>query len=699
MENSTVDGLIEKLNEISKKIEHTEKNEKAQYKYNCFNTDITFSGLDKIDIYIKKAGLEVRVYENIDIKDVSKESKFSIRILNRDGCYVDIDMFAYKDIVLDFEKSQEEFIASKIERLIGIGWNIKELSKAVCDYLSIICYEKELQIKRYTELGWDIYNGIRIFKYDNIYCALEYRESLWGECNNEVADYLINKEDTKIDEDKWLADFSLLMDYSAMDALIIATACTGVVRQLLPYTKENNINMNIVGKRASGKSIISHFALSMFGNPAALEGSFTDTDNAVEKMRAERPVLPYILDERMLKIEGKSEDSKRHTLLMDIFREYEGKVKERLAGQGKELSGKRTYGPIISSSVEPMLDKLLEESRDLGQYRRFIELSIEASDLFIDNRMAEATEEVAYTHYGYGVGMLVTNLIEQMRNNENVVVDTYNEINEVISVILNVVERKNNLYGMLHSCAKRFALIITTLEFLLGTIVSVKAEYGWIEKNLDKEDIKKIGEYKGCEKWTRSHLGIGMRSYIADMNKAWKTKSENVLGILIDNAVKKMRRLKPDIDIGAKIKLFISSHKNLFFMENKKWGGKDGYIGKLQEDTEKIEIQFKEERGIEWLLVYGADLSEEKIKACIRDMDNRKNVKEKLENIFGNVTLDNFKGLVMAQEAKGMVEWKDGDSKRGANNVKLAAIVLYKKIIDSKGMKDSDKTDNKEKDA
>lgn len=699
MGNVSVDGLIEKLNEISKKIEHTEENEKAQYKYNCFNKNITFSALGEIEKKIMGTGLEIKVYENIDIKDVSKESKFSIRILNQDGCYVDIDMFAYKDIVLDFEKSQEEFIASKIERITGIDRDIKELSKAVCDYLSIICYKKGLQIKRYTELGWDVYDGMRLFKYDNIYCAPEYGKRLRGECNNEVADYLKNKKDSLIDYDNWRADFTFLMDYSDVDALIIATACTGVVRQLLPYTKENNINMNIVGKRASGKSIISHFALSMFGNPTVLEGSFTDTDNAVEKIRVERPVLPYILDERMLKIEGKSEDLKRHILLMDIFREYEGKVKERLAGQGQEVAGKRTYGPIISSSVEPMLDKLLEESRDLGQYRRFIELNIEDSDLFNDNRMAESTEEVAYTHYGYGVGELVQNIIDKMSNDENVVVDTYNEINEIISVILKVVEKKNNLYGMLHSCDKRFALIITTLEFMPSTIVNIKAEYGWIEKNLDKEDIKKIGEYEECEKWTRSHLGAGVRSYVKDMNKAWQTKSENVLGVLIDNAVKKMKRLKPDIDIGAKIMLFISLHKNLFFMENKKWDGKGGYIGKLHEDTEKIEIQFKEERGIEWLLVYGADLSEEKIKDCIRDMDNRKNVKEKLENTFGNVALDNFKGLVMEQGAKGMLEWKDGDSKRGANNVKLAAIVLYRKMIDSKGMKDSDKTDSKEKDA
>lgn len=704
MGENTVNKIIDNLNNICERIGQTEEDTVPRYKYILGNQDKINFNMNEVKNCIAGAGLEVKVYEDIDVKDVSRDSKFTIRILNKDGCHVDIDMFAFRDIVLDFEKSEEEFIASKIEKLTGIKRDIAKISKAICDYLSVVCYDKNLQIKRYTELGWDYYNGIRIFKYDSIYydlgCDDENKIVILGECKNEVADCLINKQDDNRDFQEWLADFSLIMSYSDIDALIIATACTGVVRQLLPYTKENNINMNIVGKRASGKSIISHFALSMFGDPTALEGSFTDTDNAVEVVRAERPVLPYILDERMLKVEGKSEDSKRHTLLMDIFREYEGKVKERLAGQGKELSGKRTYGPIISSSVEPMLDKLLEESRDLGQYRRFIELEVTAEQLFYDSRMAESTEEVAYTHYGYGVEMLVSTLIEKMKDDENIVVDTYNEINEVISIILDVVEKKKNLPGMLRSCSRRFALIITTLEFLLGSFVSVKAEYGWIGENLNEGDIGKIADSKRERQWKKSYLGAGVNSYAKnpqDKGKAWKNKSENVLGVLIDNAVKKMRRLNPDLDIYANILAFISLHRRLFFQENKKWNGKE-FIGKLEEDNKKLEIQFKEDRGIEWILVHGSDLSDDKIKECMAEMDNKKEVKEKLKNVFGNVVLDDFKGMVMKQGKKGRMEWRDGDTNRGGNNVKLAAIVLYKDVIDTEGMKDSDKTDN-EKDS
>ncbi len=192
--------------------------------------------------------LSVKVYEDIDIKDVSKGSKFTIRILNRDGFYVDIDMFAYRDIVLDNEKSEEEFITSKVERIIGINSDIDKASKIICDILSKLCYQKDLQIKRYRELGWDFYNGVQIFKYDKIYCVAKKTDMFNGECANEVADGLMNKEDTAGDYEDWLVDFSRLVYCFDMDALIIATACTGVIRQLLPYTKENNMQKNVFPK-------------------------------------------------------------------------------------------------------------------------------------------------------------------------------------------------------------------------------------------------------------------------------------------------------------------------------------------------------------------------------------------------------------------------------------------------------------------
>lgn len=709
-----INELVRQLSNISKKIEEQRDYRKPELKYNDdtgtnVKTDKERDSVQKNESIFEELGLEVKVYENIDIKDVSKESKFTIRILNQGGCYVDVDMFGYRDIVIDFEKSEEEFIASKLERIMGIDKDIDKASRAICEYLSVVCYDKDMQTKRYRELGWGNYGGVQIFKYDQIYIVSEEMDSIRSECDNEVAEGLVNKADKSKDYADWLVDFSTIMNYSDINALIIATACTGVIRQLLPYTKENNINMNIVGDRASGKSIISHFALSMFGDPSILEGSFTDTDNAVEMLRVERAVLPYILDERMLKVEGKSEDSKRRTLLMDIFREYEGKVKERMAGQGKEQSGKRTYGPIISSSVEPILPTLLKESRDLGQYRRFIELEIEAKNLFFDSRMAESTEAVAYTHYGYGVFMLVNTLIEEMKEDGDIVVDTYNEINEIITAVLRVIEKDKKLETMLCPCAKRFALIITTLEFLLNggadrgvTNFNITAGVGWIDQQLDESGIQKIKECKEENKnsdWDKSNLGKGIKSYF-NAGKRLYTKSENVLGVLIDNAVSKMKRLKSYVDIYAKIIEFIERHRSLFYEEDKKWDGKGDYIGRLQEDNEKYTIHIKVKRDIEWVLVYGAKLSDDELKEYIEWAQPHRlemEIEEKVKELLGDVMLADFGNLVESDYNNRMT-WADGDSKRGKNNVTLAEIVLMKDLIDSKKMKDSDKEDGEEND-
>lgn len=715
---NNADRTMDVLLPISKDIENSYKNKggNSNQPYYVFNGSgkKQLSRMEEIKRFyqlreeIKELELEVKVYEDIDIKNVSKESKFTIRISDIDKVYVDIDMFAYMDIVFDAEKSQEEFIASKVERLVGLESDIDSISDKICEYLSLVCYNKERQCKRYKELGWSYYNGIRIFKYDIIHhmggglCTIE------GECENEVAEALKSNTDYKI----WVIMFIELMNHSDMDALIVATACTGVVRQLLPFTKETNINMNIVGKRASGKSIISHFALSMFGDPTVLEGSFTDTDNAMEKIRVERPILPYILDERMLKIEGKSEESKRHTLLMDIFREYEGKVKERLAGQGKELSGKRTYGPIISSSVEPILDKLLEESRDLGQYRRFIELKVNADDLFSSSTMAERVEEIAYTYYGHGIHMLKDYIFDKMGENNNFVEDIFNEISEVITLILEAVEKKHNLKGMLCPCSKRFALIITTLEFLLreafryrtDALIKIDTAYGWIGKSLSQADIKGIQQRReqisGVE-WKNSRIGKCMESYFGK-GKACPTKIENVLGILIDNAVDKMKRLKPDVDIYSNIREFINLHESLFYKKEGKWDGKGSYIGKFVEREEETAIQIRINKGSEWILTYGSKLSDEDIVKYMETVSQKgigkSEVKTELEKLFGDAICANFQYMVRLDTER-RVEWREGDSSRGAKNVTLAEIALKKNLIESEGLKDSDKKAGKENEA
>lgn len=721
-----VDDLILRLNNVGKAIlEQTDEKIAKKYRFNVQQETEPEQGGGKTS-YLEKWGLNVNVYEDIDIKDASKKSKFYIRISNIDKCYVDIDLFEYRDIVLNYDYFESEYIFKRLEKILGIG---TEEFSAVCneisDYLSEVCYDKERQVKAYSELGWDTYDGKRIFKYDKIYSDLGQPEIV-SECNSEVAEFLSDKDYSLEKLEGWLEYTGALINYSDTDALIISTACTGIIRQLLPYTKETNINMNIVGQRASGKSTICHFALSLFGDPSVLEGSFTDTDNAMEMLRSKRPILPYILDERMLKFEGSSDNARRQGILLGIFREYEGKAKEKLAGQGKELSGKRTYGPIMSTSVEPMLDMLLKgRDRDIGQYRRFIELEVEASELFDGALMAEETEEVAYTCYGYGIEVLIRYIFSCFHNNvkigikgeeskykiideynENYIADLYNQISECVGIILDQVEWKQELKGMLRSSAKRFALIITAFEVLSEAVnermmlkviklvhKTQEGQQGWLRENLDdvnwNEVCTKHPNLKNVKYMEKSYLGASLLNIISSKPKDVYSKSENVLGVLIDNLVEKMRRLEPDIDVFSNIEKFIKIHPDLFYTEERQWDGKGEYIGKLKETADQSIIQIRVKKGFEWILVYGAKLEDVQLKEYINKSVGMQlnSWKPEIEKLFGNVYTDSFERAIRRHKE---IEYISS-GKFGANNVTLAQISINHRMISTENMRDSDK--------
>lgn len=73
-------------------------------------------------------------------------------------------------------------------------------------------------------------------------------------------------------------------------------------------------------------------------------------------------------------------------------------------------------------------------------------------------------------------------------------------------------------------------------------------------------------------------------------------------------------------------------------------------------------------------------------------------VKTELEKLFGDAICANFQYMVRLDTER-RVEWREGDSSRGAKNVTLAEIALKKNLIESEGLKDSDKKAGKENEA
>lgn len=592
-EQNIASRLSNKLNKLAQRLK--EEGKASSGKHFSFegvgaaglNPD-TFSYYMEKQEAIEEAGYIVEIEENIDIKDLTTDKKYRIVITDKDGCFVAIDYAKYRELITDYTSSEEEFIEEQLRKLSGIGIeNIKEISSDICEYLSYLMYFRDLYVKTYKNIGWDTYNNKMIFKYDVIYWPtvehdvdsdienkddkeiIEFikRNNLEGRClsddkdklHSDIPYYMKRRELTYC---KWIIDMYGFIINKPKVNIIIGAACTGLIRPLVSKTKETNINLNIVGDPASGKSSICHLALSLFGNPDKLEGSFSDSDNANELERVKRPIIPYIIDERMLKYATDSDKTQAKKFFMSIFKEYEGKASLRLSGGGREFMGQRTMSPVISSSTKPLL-KFLEDAHigDAGQYRRFIELKIEKEDLFDSSEEAKEAEQIAYETYGYGCELMV----RYLQRDEIVFKDMliagkdlpkllFDSYMNWVKAELNKKDTKN--IG-LDASAQRFALILTSLKiFKLALADRLRrriTEYLGIEKdtNANDPDANDTNVNDTNIKYTDAKYEAIIKRLEDDKN------NEEALKILVDNLSNKMEKVKYKADALENLKLFI----------------------------------------------------------------------------------------------------------------------------------------------
>lgn len=498
--------------------------------------------ISKLQESINDMDYEVQIVEDLDCKNVTEESRYYIRIAHKNGVSIHIDLFEYEQKIIDFDFNEQEYMEEKISRITGcINDSVRKIADYAVEYLSYIMYFKGLYTLTYKKVGWEYYNWNQrgwIFKYDKIYSNIVF---LNGRGKNKYIEGLSSVEDDGSKLREWVFTTIKLLNRHPYDALILGAGISGIMRQLLPYTKETNININIVSEPASGKSTICHYLLSIFGNPELLEGSFTDTENATEEKRVMRPILPYVIDDRMLKIEGESEKTKNKMVLMDVFREYEGKVKERLGKQFEDEAGERTYGPIISSSVNEMMS-CLKAFSDKGQYRRFIELTVNRSDLFDDDTEAKEIEEIAYKEYGLGIEVIIDyifTLLNDESSEATKIIELFNQIDSEVArklkereILEN--ERKNveKIYGMAHS-SKRFTLIILSYQILRKSLLYFTFNE-FKEINVDSNHAsKKLAELVSS---------LNDFESFAKNEDLVKDQSKYILEILTDNLVAMLRK-------------------------------------------------------------------------------------------------------------------------------------------------------------
>lgn len=538
----------------------------------------TISAISDLQEKIYDTGYLVQIIENLDCKNVTEESRYFIRIEHNNGVYVDIDLLEYEKKIKDFSFNEQAFMEEQISKIIGsVTPAAVKLAEYTVNYLSYIIYFKRLYTLTYRKIGWEYYDwNVKgwIFKYDKIYSKVLF---LHGRGINKYTEGLQKvSDDDLIKETEWVECTIAMINKHPFDALIIGAGISGLVRQLLPYTKEMNININILGKPATGKSVICHFLLGIFGNPELLEGSFVDTENATEQRRVSRPILPYVLDDRMLKLETDSEKMKQQKIIADVFREYEGKVKERLGKQYEEEAGERAYGPVISSSVKSMMDYLFI-SDDLGQFRRFMEFNIGGNDsgnIFSNEDEAKLYEKIAYKNYGIGIEIIIEYMLHLLDNaveileekntekkyssekeaGEVLLKEKFDDIGEMVAEKLKLREEeenekahKNGTSSKIHkmgSSSNRFALIILSYQIFREALIFYMYN---ILKEVNINNLKISDTEK--EKMKAFLPGqSGFKDYLDKQNYI-KDSTEDILKILIDNLVDKLNKVnKPLVD-------------------------------------------------------------------------------------------------------------------------------------------------------
>lgn len=614
----------------------------------------------------------VEVVEDLDIINVTSDERYTIRIKNiNSNVEYRYSLAKFREQLLDYSFEPDTFIIDILKRIEGAKGNteLKEIKDNILDYLSYAIHYKELFRSEYSTIGWDRYsfdNKTRIFKYNYI---MSDNENIKGLIKGKYRDLYATSVDMLNEgfEENWRSFTIHLMNNHLYDSLIFAVGISGMIRQILTFTKETNLNVNVCGQPGSGKSTIGHYILSFFGSPTLLEGSSIDTENASEKIRAERPVLPYVLDERMLRFFADSDTKKKTELLLEVFREYEGKEKERLGKQYEDSAGQRIYGPIISSSVESMLETLLQTGDDLGQYRRFIEFNIgKAEDeVLFNSEEAVKAEEIANSSYGYGVRYIAEYMLYRFKTDDNYFANQFREITELIK---NRIEAEQELYKMkgLTSSSMRFALIILSYRVIRESIVySLYAEIikrrDILNSPLEADVYKKVSileklnhDEEAVEQIKQFNMSFGELLVLENKQVAGSglivNQEERIIDALIDNLIEKMAKVKAkSITKDTLMKYFIRNYREHpeYFCAAPKDFDAEKHLFVYEDKADSITIQIPRAYKLDEVLFSTDILTPEEIhkNICINDDDNIELV-SKWEVVYKNNNKDLKKGEI-----------------------------------------------------
>jgi hypothetical protein len=321
---------------------------------------------------IEKMGLEIDIQKCIDADDDNPDTQIRIKSLSDSK-------------IVTLKPSHRYSIFNK---LADIGYMVDDnMTKGdIADFINSKLKRCDFSYS-HEKLGWGFYKGNKVIKLANI---LTENESIPSKYTGGLD---LNKRGSW--EDFVMGVKKLIIGSPRLELALVLGVCGLIIQEL--NESDTNIVFCYYGPSSTGKTQATKIPLTLFGDPNQLFMTFNSTENRMETQLAEYRILPAIMDDKLIGINGESEKRRSFTVINHIFRYAAGHVRGRSLDK---QSFTKYFCPIVISSEESIID-MLNSGKPKGQYFRILEVPCERGELTKNKEHSKQLEKFIRNNYGF----------------------------------------------------------------------------------------------------------------------------------------------------------------------------------------------------------------------------------------------------------------------------------------------------------
>lgn len=333
-----------------------------------------------------------------------------------------------------------------INTIIMARSNVYNISDKLYNYGAVITTAKDFKsemIKQekyapvkyiHSSLGWDEYNGKRIFKsYSSVGCKSTYN----GEFDIKP----------KGSFEKWR---EIIIKYALPQIVLQLTVILGLTAVTIGFLQneiENTVLIHLFGKSSSGKTTAGLLALSTSGNPNPVAKNtllcdWGDTQNYLISVLSENHGIPVVFDE-LSKAQSKS-------LTEFVYNITNSKSKGRLDSQAQRKDVSTSSTLVLSTGEDSLLARC---NKNQGLLVRVLEIS--PDEITASAEQAEAIKNGVIKNYGWANNILADYYLQ----NEDKVLEIFSKYRNILKRDIPI---SNELVDRM---IKKLAVIMTTAYF------------------------------------------------------------------------------------------------------------------------------------------------------------------------------------------------------------------------------------------